>query len=539
MEDKSKHNLPQPTRRTSFIEWNPEYATRNSIPHVGDPLFSVWLEEQNGDRDVRDVFFEYTEGPVPSREAIEPVDNSDFVRRLIYSQNPTPDFLIALIMTISCSGKEALREAICHHMAREYAIKVEVPPGRFQTFRLMLSLPYLMLREKPIQSSQSLDLESQEKLTAYDLSFLVDPAATKNPTRFVIKEAHETVAIFGRKDHNWTGYAFSAPHMDMESETDNGDDDECDEEMPNVDLFVSGRSDEVIDPNITIYDPRTYFLRTFEIRIKVIQKEYGWLVKELQNLTTCWMKSKVYTFGVSALLHDQDQRTSLKQTLEDLVNLKGVLQDVRSHLADTLLAWRDFSKDDGHISVFSDMTAEDANKALEGIKHSFAQLGLLEQKLGQLHRQCIDSADVLTLRMESENYLLGRHMHELNFRTTELAGKTTQIALRSQQIAEETNRTTRTNVQLLMITTPFAFALQYFCGDSNFFSIERTPKAFVISLVVLFLALPIVNVSVDALHQGRKALLQWVATKLGRKGGPADDEQLDPKSLDTDFTEVV
>ncbi|EDU45414.1 predicted protein [Pyrenophora tritici-repentis Pt-1C-BFP] len=537
MEDKSKHNLPQPTRRTSFIEWNPEYATRNSIPHVGDPLFSVWLEEQNGDRDVRDVFFEYTEGPVPSREAIEPVDNSDFVRRLIYSQNPTPDFLIALIMTISCSGKEALREAICHHMAREYAIKVE--PGRFQTFRLMLSLPYLMLREKPIQSSQSLDLESQEKLTAYDLSFLVDPAATKNPTRFVIKEAHETVAIFGRKDHNWTGYAFSAPHMDMESETDNGDEDECDEEMPNVDLFVSGRSDEVIDPNITIYDPRTYFLRTFEIRIKVIQKEYGWLVKELQNLTTCWMKSKVYTFGVSALLHDQDQRTSLKQTLEDLVNLKGVLQDVRSHLADTLLAWRDFSKDDGHISVFSDMTAEDANKALEGIKHSFAQLGLLEQKLGQLHRQCIDSADVLTLRMESENYLLGRHMHELNFRTTELAGKTTQIALRSQQIAEETNRTTRTNVQLLMITTPFAFALQYFCGDSNFFSIERTPKAFVISLVVLFLALPIVNVSVDALHQGRKALLQWVATKLGRKGGPADDEQLDPKSLDTDFTEVV
>ncbi|PWO28522.1 4HBT-2 domain containing protein [Pyrenophora tritici-repentis] len=428
-------------------------------------------------------------------------------------------------------------------MAREYAIKVEVPPGRFQTFRLMLSLPYLMLREKPIQSSQSLDLESQEKLTAYDLSFLVDPAATKNPTRFVIKEAHETVAIFGRKDHNWTGYAFSAPHMDMESETDNGDEDECDEEMPNVDLFVSGRSDEVIDPNITIYDPRTYFLRTFEIRIKVIQKEYGWLVKELQNLTTCWMKSKVYTFGVSALLHDQDQRTSLKQTLEDLVNLKGVLQDVRSHLADTLLAWRDFSKDDGHISVFSDMTAEDANKALEGIKHSFAQLGLLEQKLGQLHRQCIDSADVvrqpLTLRMESENYLLGRHMHELNFRTTELAGKTTQIALRSQQIAEETNRTTRTNVQLLMITTPFAFALQYFCGDSNFFSIERTPKAFVISLVVLFLALPIVNVSVDALHQGRKALLQWVATKLGRKGGPADDEQLDPKSLDTDFTEVV
>lgn len=85
-----------------------------------------------------------------------------------------------------------------------------------------------------------------------------------------------------------------------------------------------------------------------------------------------------------------------------------------------------------------------------------------------------------------------------------------------------------------MITTPFAFALQYFCGDSNFFSIERTPKAFVVCLLLLLVALPIVNVSLEALHQGRKALLKWAAKKLGREGAPADEGELDGQTFDTD-----
>lgn len=50
--------------------------------------------------------------------------------------------------------------------------------------------------------------------------------------------------------------------------------------------------------------------------------------------------------------------------------------------------------------------------------------------------------------MKLEHHLLGHQMHELNFRTSKLAGKTMQIALQSQRIAEETNRTTRINVQV-------------------------------------------------------------------------------------------
>ena len=96
--------------------------------------------------------------------------------------------------------------------------------------------------------------------------------------------------------------------------------------------------------------------------------------------------------GVSASPRDQGQRMDTQQTLEDLVYLKGVLQDLRAHISMTLLVWKDFSRVDGHISFFSDMTGKDANISLERIKQSFTQLELLEQKLSLLCRHCTDSA---------------------------------------------------------------------------------------------------------------------------------------------------
>ena len=60
-----------------------------------------------------------------------------------------------------------------------------------------------------------------------------------------------------------------------------------------------------------------------------------------------------------------------------------------------------------------------------------------------------------------------------------------------------------------------------------------------ICLLLLLLALPIVNVSVDALHQGRKALLQWAARKLGREGAPTNDEEFDDRAFNTGAIESV
>ena len=58
--------------------------------------------------------------------------------------------------------------------------------------------------------------------------------------------------------------------------------------------------------------------------------------------------------------------------------------------------------------------------------------------------------------------------------------------------------------------------LQYFCGERNFFAIDRTPKTFVLCLLVLMLALPIINYGVEWLNQYRKHLQKKLLTRLGR-----------------------
>jgi len=126
----------------------------------------------------------------------------------------------------------------------------------------------------------------------------VDPKTTDRPARLSVRKAHETIFIFGHKDFNWTGYAFSEDGFTGESQEDlevgsdddddDDDDDDYEEEMPDEDLFASGRSDEVIDPNITIWDPRTYFLRTFAIRVSAIQKQYSYFFEKLYSPANDW-----------------------------------------------------------------------------------------------------------------------------------------------------------------------------------------------------------------------------------------------------------
>jgi len=53
--------------------------------------------------------------------------------------------------------------------------------------------------------------------------------------------------------------------------------------MPDEDLFAPASSDEIIDLNVTLWDPQTYFLRTFAIRVSVIQKQYSYLFEKLYS----------------------------------------------------------------------------------------------------------------------------------------------------------------------------------------------------------------------------------------------------------------
>lgn len=119
--------------------------------------------------------------------------------------------------------------------------------------------------------------------------------------------------------------------------------------------------------------------------------------------------------------------------------------------------------------------------------------------------------------MEVEQYDFSYRTHMRNLEIDKRSRRATSIALISQKAAEETSRTTRANVQLLMLTTPCAISLQYFCGESNFLSIERTAKSFLICFAVLLVLFYFASIGIDLLNSAKDALIRKILEKMGRK----------------------
>jgi hypothetical protein len=70
------------------------------------------------------------------------------------------------------------------------------------------------------------------------------------------------------------------------------------------------------------------------------------------------------------------------------------------------------------------------------------------QNLEMLDKHTEEAAKYLTHRLEVETNQLSRQTLSLNYEISDLGRKTTRIALRNQRVAEETNQTTKTNVQV-------------------------------------------------------------------------------------------
>lgn len=131
------------------------------------------------------------------------------------------------------------------------------------------------------------------------------------------------------------------------------------------------------------------------------------------------------------------------------------------------------------------------------------------------------------MTVEQNAFIFQSHHSNLKF-----SRRTTKLAETSLNAAEETSRTTRTNVQLLLFTTPCVISLQYFCAESNFLKINRTPKTFVLSLMLLMFVTYLVSIGVDFFNFLKGMLIKKAFAKMGRKGrsgnsGAAHNSEVD------------
>jgi hypothetical protein len=90
-------------------------------------------------------------------------------------------------------------------------------------------------------------------------------------------ESQFSLTICGPEDSRWVAYGFVDRVSDDESD---------DEESPppyGQDLLLDPISDGHLDVNRPIWDPRIYFLRIFQIRIRKIKKEWENVIYELRS----------------------------------------------------------------------------------------------------------------------------------------------------------------------------------------------------------------------------------------------------------------
>lgn len=70
------------------------------------------------------------------------------------------------------------------------------------------------------------------------------------------------------------------------------------------------------------------------------------------------------------------------------------------------------------------------------------------------------------------------------------------------RMVKDTSRITRNNILVFWLTTPFVIALQYFGADRPIFpSFEQNPKNFILSLIVLGTALPLITCAINLIER--------------------------------------
>ncbi|EUC44712.1 hypothetical protein COCMIDRAFT_6045 [Bipolaris oryzae ATCC 44560] len=438
------------------------------------------------------------------------LSDTDAVRRLIFIQELDYDFVRAIAQTSSWNEVSALRLATRNHLARETCIQVRIPYIGFATFHLEFSLPYLVLEEQDSSNASQIDNGSATELLKTNLSFLsTGSREDHSATQFSIRKVHETVLIFGCDSSEWTGYAFSS----LEWSTDNINEDEDDnDEMPNEDIFATGCTDyddhHVLDASAPIWDPRVYFLSVFAIRVQIIYERYEFLISTLRLEVQDWISHSIYAVPSSSSSSSPEEE--IKILKDNIKQIRQVLHELITCLERTVAVWERFHSVDGDFQYFSDIKDRKARLAIKNTKANFEKLKFELHQFESLERTLNDATITLTLELTDQrninaketlmhimdlskhNKLSQKFVEENNKLNQEFVEENIKIAKANSKIARTNIRLSRANVALLIVTTSIAVALQYFCSERNFLSIDRSPKAFVLSIPILLILLSLV-----------------------------------------------
>lgn len=154
-------------------------------------------------------------------------------------------------------------------------------------------MPYLALRHFGTRLPDRLGKPTRKRI---DLSFLNIPGHNDGHGTYGLQEAHVSVSIIGVDHHRWACYCFvdtdigNARPDDRGHEDDQEETDDDEEEEMKIDPVVSdGQGDEVPEADMPEWDPRAYFLRVVDVRMKQILREWENVVHVVEESVEDWV----------------------------------------------------------------------------------------------------------------------------------------------------------------------------------------------------------------------------------------------------------
>ncbi|OAL49237.1 hypothetical protein IQ07DRAFT_588578 [Pyrenochaeta sp. DS3sAY3a] len=408
-------------------------------------------------------------------------------RRKLRINNIDPESLRIVAETAHCHQVEPLRDAFSKHISYKTSLKVVEPPDGFLRTRLELNIPYLALRTVPKRHCHQLLGAGNSPLSPWsEFPFLTRNTLVEHGSKQsvrVIYRGHISIMMCHWDDTKWTAYGLSKPVPGGE----NGDEDDDDDDDDDEDELVL-RSD-ILAPDgpycdlENIWNFKIYFLRIAAMWITLVWKEYERLVRTLEDGEQDW---EMGTRHLGA--------NNIREQLDITTATMKLLRRIKKQMCPAIRAWTAFFEPGGGIEFFKDLEDRGSIVSLRDIKHALSELIELEHALLFMSSSWQESAAILNLQLVSESKDLVHQTHRLHERTSLINDDIQKLQRKSTNAAENTTLITRLNVVVILITTPFILALQYFGTEKPIFTkFDRSPKNFFIALCVLGSALPLLT----------------------------------------------
>lgn len=248
-------------------------------------------------------------------------------------------------------------------------------------------MPCVTLLETDTSQLSNLKSRSRGEASKWiNLEFLnMSPESGRGGRAYWIHKAQVSFVIHGSDDTRWTAYAF----VDTESkslcgkrieeqemgdtDTDDGQEaDDDDDDGVNEDPIAHDRSSsDVVDADKPTWDPRMYFIMVFDHRSNRMAQEWKKIVKALDRA-----------------IKRRDAPKDPQKAHEYMVELLDIVEKLYDWSTETVGTWKRFSRKDGDINFFRDITDERARGRLDRIRDSFVTIEKCGLDLKRIRKNC-------------------------------------------------------------------------------------------------------------------------------------------------------